>query len=104
MNSFPTKESDVKVYVYYDTLHVRKQYERLIYDLPGFLSALGGSLGLYLGLSCFGVFEGVVAGYARLRGNGGQKEQQHADKIAGKNSKSDEQCQQEMVENEGGGE
>jgi hypothetical protein len=38
-------------YVYYDSLTVQRQYERLIYDIPGFLSALGGSLGLFLGLS-----------------------------------------------------
>jgi hypothetical protein len=37
--------------VYYDSLTVQRQYERVIYDVPGFLSALGGSMALYLGLS-----------------------------------------------------
>jgi hypothetical protein len=41
--------------VYYDSLTVQRQYERLIYDVPGFLSALGGSMGLYLGLSVLSI-------------------------------------------------
>ncbi len=44
---------DPEVFVYFDSLNVHRQYERLVYDTPGFLSALGGSVGLYLGLSCF---------------------------------------------------
>ncbi len=51
-NNFPDPNPRVVIYTYYDHLLVQKQYERLIYDVPGFLSALGGSLGLYLGLSC----------------------------------------------------
>ncbi len=41
-------------YVYYDSLTVQRQYERLIYDNPAFMSALGGGLGLWLGFSGFG--------------------------------------------------
>ena len=37
--------------VYYDSLVVEQQREVLLYDVPGFLSALGGTLGLYLGFS-----------------------------------------------------
>jgi hypothetical protein len=37
--------------VYYNSLTVQRQYEQVIYDVPGFLSALGGSMALYLGLS-----------------------------------------------------
>ncbi len=49
--NFPSRA----IYPFYDSVTVEKQYERLIYDLPGFLSALGGSIGLYLGLSCVSV-------------------------------------------------
>ncbi len=70
LNSFPAPETDVKVYVYYDSLLVKHQYERLVYDSPGFLSALGGSLGLYLGLSCLGIFEWIIAAYLKLKDGG----------------------------------
>ena len=52
--------NELRVYVYYDNLIVHRQYERLTYDVPAFLSALGGSLGLYLGFSCLDIlFKGV---------------------------------------------
>ncbi len=60
------------LFPFYDTTVVEKQYERLIYDLPGFLSALGGSVGLYLGLSCVSViytFIDVASGMMQNDGN-----------------------------------
>jgi hypothetical protein len=43
---------ELRIYVYYDNLVVSTTLERLVYDIPAFLSAMGGSLGLYLGFSC----------------------------------------------------
>lgn len=65
-NHFPEPEGknksehELKMYVYYDTLMVEKQREVLVYDVPGFLSAAGGTLGLYLGFSCLTVLFGLI--------------------------------------------
>ncbi len=48
------------LYVIYDSLLVQHQYERLIYDASQLLSALGGSVGLTLGLSLFSVASGFL--------------------------------------------
>ncbi len=61
------------MFVYYDTVLVKRHFERLIYDLPGFLSALGGSLGLYLGLSCLSVLYGLIEVYPKLSTGCGSK-------------------------------
>ena len=45
----------VEVYTYYDTNSVQLQKEILIYDWPRFLSAIGGTLGLYIGFSCLSI-------------------------------------------------
>ena len=42
----------LKMYTYFDSMVVESQSEILIYDWPKFLSAIGGTLGLYLGFSC----------------------------------------------------
>ncbi len=39
------------LFFYYDRTDVKHQYERLIYDVPQLVSALGGSLGLAMGMS-----------------------------------------------------
>jgi hypothetical protein len=44
------------VYLLYDSTIVQKSEEMLLYDTPALLSAVGGSLGLFLGFSCITVF------------------------------------------------
>ncbi len=50
----------MRIFLYFDDLLVQRRYERLVYDTPAFLSTLGGSLGLYLGLSLLGILYGAV--------------------------------------------
>ena len=50
----------LRIYPYYDTSAVEKKTEILIYDVPKFLSAIGGTLGLYLGLSVLSVFFAAI--------------------------------------------
>ncbi len=70
MREFPTRMPYSYLSLYYDTMNVERRYERLLYDTPGFLSALGGSLGLYLGLSVLGAIFGALEaaqGAAKVR-------------------------------------
>lgn len=50
----------LKMYTYFDTMVVETQNEILIYNWPKFLSAIGGTLGLYLGFSCLSSFFYIV--------------------------------------------
>jgi hypothetical protein len=67
-NSFQAPEKPfLRMYLYYDTLIVQRQYERLIYDVPGFLSALGGSMGLYLGLSVLSILFLLMDAFPKMQ-------------------------------------
>ena len=48
------------LFVYYDNLVVPRQFERLVYDTPALISALGGSLGLTLGMSFLSYLWGFI--------------------------------------------
>ena len=39
------------LFFYYSSMIIEKRVEALVYDLGGFLSAAGGNMGLWLGLS-----------------------------------------------------
>ena len=56
----PHLNSSIKMHTYYDTMVVEQQNEILVYDWSRFLSALGGTLGLYLGFSCFTMINGLI--------------------------------------------
>jgi hypothetical protein len=49
-----------KVAVFFPTLEVVVTEEFLIYDSNTILAAVGGSLGLFLGFSCYHVVKGAV--------------------------------------------
>ena len=49
--------SDFDLLVNYETFLIEDKVESLIYDFSTFLSAVGGNLGLFLGLSLFSVYE-----------------------------------------------
>ncbi len=60
-DSYPVQYAQPpSVTISYNSLDVLVQSQRLVYDLPSFLSALGGSLGLYLGMSCLGTLYAFV--------------------------------------------
>jgi hypothetical protein len=66
--SFQAREKPfLRMWVYYNNLIVQRQYERPIYDLPGFLSALGGSMGLFLGLSVLGILFLLVEALTKMQ-------------------------------------
>ena len=44
----------------YENLATEEQVETLIYDASNFLAQVGGSLGLFLGVSCLSLFIGVI--------------------------------------------
>ena len=44
--------------MYYDETEVQVKEEFLIYDLNAIVAAIGGSLGLFLGFSCYEVARG----------------------------------------------
>ena len=43
-------------FYYYKTLNVETKTQILLYDVSRMLSTFGGSLGLFLGVSCYGFF------------------------------------------------
>ncbi len=52
--------SDFDLLVNYETFLIEDKVESLIYDFSTFVSAVGGNLGLFLGLSLFSVYEILV--------------------------------------------
>ncbi len=49
-------------WLYYGDGHVKVEEEYRLMDFPAIVSATGGSLGLFLGLSCYGVaWEAVLS-------------------------------------------
>ena len=58
-------EDGLKMYPYYDSSAVEKQSEVLVYDIPKFLSAIGGTLGLYLGFSCLSILWSALKAYQK---------------------------------------
>ncbi len=48
--------SDFDLLVNYETFQIEDTVESLIYDFSSFVSAVGGNLGLFLGLSLFSVY------------------------------------------------
>ena len=66
-NSYLTIEVDSKkkedyfhLFFYYSSLVVEKRVETLVYDIGGFLSAAGGNMGLWLGLSFLTILFAVI--------------------------------------------
>jgi hypothetical protein len=67
-NTYPnTFKLNQKLFLYYDSLTVQRQYERLIYNVPGFLSVLGGSIGLYLGLSVLSILFLLMDAFPKMQ-------------------------------------
>ena len=54
------------MYTYFDSMIVEIQNEILIYDWPKFLSAIGGTLSLYLGFSCLSMLLVILASAKQL--------------------------------------
>ena len=50
--------SSSAIAMYYGETEVRVKQEFLIYDLNAIVAAVGGSLGLFLGISCYEVARG----------------------------------------------
>ena len=50
----------------YESLQLKETVVRLAFGLENFLTSLGGSLGLFLGLSCHSMLVMVADGLARL--------------------------------------
>ena len=55
-----TEKGSFVLYLYYDTLMSEERSETLLYDVPGFLAAAGGNLGLMLGFSCLTVLFSIL--------------------------------------------
>ena len=60
MNYFQETRDDfqpgqIRIIPYFDTLSVEKKTEIFVFNFPKFLSAIGGLLGFYLGLSVLSV-------------------------------------------------
>ena len=54
------------MYTYFDSMIVEIQNEILIYDWPKFLSAIGGTLSLYLGFSCLSMLLVILSSMKRI--------------------------------------
>jgi hypothetical protein len=55
------------VYLLYDSTIVQRSEETLLYDVPALLSAVGGSLGLFLGFSCITMFFYAIDNWQGIR-------------------------------------
>ncbi len=55
------------VYMFYNSTIVQKSEETLLYDVPALLSAVGGSLGLFLGFSCITIFFYAIDNWRDLK-------------------------------------
>ncbi len=49
------------VLAYWDTVRVLQSSEDLLYDANAIVAAVGGSLGLFLGFSCYDGFKKVLS-------------------------------------------
>lgn len=65
------------IFFYFDSLLVERRSEVLVYDIPAFFSALGGTLGLYVGFSMLSVMT-IVYNIAQNRK--GSKEKKKKEK------------------------
>jgi hypothetical protein len=67
-NSFlDTENPFLSMYLSYYNLIFQQQYKCLIYDVPGFFSALGGSMGLYLGPSVLSILFLLVVPFPKMQ-------------------------------------
>ncbi|CAG5134505.1 unnamed protein product, partial [Candidula unifasciata] len=56
-SSAAVTEEFIKLNIYYEDLNFEKYEEAADYELTQFLSDVGGTIGLYIGLSVLGIFE-----------------------------------------------
>ena len=73
-------DTTLRLYVYYDTRTVEIQNEVLVYNMAQFLSAIGGTLGLYLGFSCLS----LLLAAANYSSNGPKRNRSSSSQLEGK--------------------
>ena len=87
----------IKMHTYFDTMAVEIQEEILVYDWPRFLSALGGTLGLYLGFSCFSVLIFLIEIARRIANGSSEKEDQRESELGRSKQKSPQNYHPEVL-------
>ena len=65
--SFWSYPNETYFFLSFETLEMESHEEYLIFNLSSIVSAVGGSLGLFLGFSFLGVIEGLMARLASLK-------------------------------------
>ncbi len=69
MHNIPGPRSDLQglnISVYYDTSMVTVKSQVLLYTLPEMLSAAGGTLGMYLGVSLYSIMNDVLNSFGAI--------------------------------------
>ena len=57
-----------QIYLGYTDLTIKREFERLLYSFPDLLSAMGGSIGLMLGFSCYSILVEIIDHARNLMG------------------------------------